>query len=101
MANDVLVVLGGKAFGVDLSDFNILLEKQEAEVPFIIEQCCSYIFLNGKFSEWNDITSENDIHEVSLGIKSPEIFFRIPDPSHLARVEKLYNSGKFSIIGLV
>ena len=48
-------MLGGKAFGIDIENFNILLENQESDVPFVVEQCCSYIFLNGKYYQIFDI----------------------------------------------
>ena len=38
--------LRGKAFGIPLEDFAVLVDS-ESEVPYIVEQCCSFIFQCG------------------------------------------------------
>mmetsp|Transcript_135786 Transcript_135786/g.201951 ORF Transcript_135786/g.201951 Transcript_135786/m.201951 type:complete len:330 (-) Transcript_135786:22-1011(-) len=65
--------LGGKAFGVDIEDFRILIDRKETDVPYIIEQCCSYVFLHG--------------------LEAERIFFAVPDEAILKKIEKQYNSG--------
>ena len=40
-------MLQGRSFGIPLDEFVVLLDQKESDVPFVLEQCCCFIYQNG------------------------------------------------------
>jgi len=64
--------LRGKAFGIPLEDFAVLVDS-ESEVPYIVEQCCSFIF--------------------QCGLRTEGIFRIMPDLSLVEKAQRLFDEG--------